>query len=204
MKGPQMRRILASVVAALLIGSCGGSGDSSAPTIESSGDLVQFMRETNHFDYEPVATPAELLGEVDVALRGTVVSVTSALQEIGDAPPIGAVIVGVRIDEAWKAAEIDSTAYFWFNRPTNVSIEEYQSGLPEGTRLAFFGLDNTSTVRLVETSVDYEHVYAAHPQGLLIGDGAHGVEDVWGVDGTGDIWASIETLDDVGQALRTE
>ena len=170
--------------------------------VNSTADVVKLMRDTLTFDYEPYPTAGDMLEASDIALVGEVVSVDSALQQLEEGPPVGAVIVGLRPREMWKddPARSGDVVYHWFNRPTNLDISLYQKGLPKGTEIVLFGHDATDDVKFAESDVEPDNNYTADPQGYFI-EVQDRLVNVWNEEATSSDWASISNIDDLRTSL---
>ncbi len=128
---------------------------------------LDMMRRTYSARYQPFSSPAEMLRGVDAVVVGAIASVEPAL-EAGEGEPLGRVMVGVTVKEAWKPPSthaVDDIFYYSFARPKDVDFDIYRKGLPLGTAVIVYG--NRYPVRWVEGDPGVP-VYAPFPQGLFI------------------------------------
>jgi hypothetical protein len=193
-----------ALFAVLLLGGCGASGDSernAAP--DNPAELVQFLRMTSAFDYEPYPSPEAMRTAADIAILGRVDQVRAASVRMFP-ENTGGVVVALGVEEQWKA---DSTrrssefVYFLIHRPTNIGIGAYQRALPEGTRIALFGFH--STFDLAEGDPG-DVVYDPAPQGLILEVAPDSAVNVWGHDIGTPQWSGIDTIDKLGAAMQVE
>ncbi len=196
--------LVVGLAAVLVLAGCSsGTSDTEADVkVNSTEDLIELMRDSVQFEYEPYATPKAMLDGVDVALVGDVVSVDSALQELEEGPPIGAVVVGLEPREIWKddPSRSGDVVFYWFSRPTNLDISLYRKGLPVGTEVVLFGQDATGRVTFAEGDPGTT-MYDPWPQGLFIPAGENRLVNVWAEDIASSDWPEISNVEDLRAAL---
>jgi hypothetical protein len=210
-----VRKLVIAATVAITLVSCSSAADDPGGVdvnstaderrgvdVNSTADVVKLMRDTLTFDYEPYPAAGDMLEAVDIALVGEVVSVDSALQQLEDGPPVGAVIVGLHPREMWKddPSRSGDVVYHWFNRPTNLDISLYQKGLPEDTQIVLFGHDATDTVTFAESDVEFDNNYTVDPQGYFI-EVHDRLVNVWNEDTASSDWAGISNIDDLRTSL---
>jgi hypothetical protein len=204
--------VIALAMAAVVTAGCGASqqaGPSASGRHEHSTvhadnpqEIVDFIRNTVHYDYEPVQSPAVLRRQSDIAVLGTISSVDSALQKT-DAEDTGAVLVTLQVQETWKRdrAVPGATVTYVIPRPTNVAASVYEQALPVGTRVALFG---THAVETLLTEEPVGQVYDAAPQGLIFETGPGRAVNVWGDEASASGWKDVHSISDLRAATLSD
>lgn len=195
-----------AIPVALLLGGCGFEGQSATQTSQSAtrsaAPLVDFLRQTVSYDYDPLPSPQALRVDADVAGVGTVASVKEDLiQDVGE--QTGAVIVTIHLESVWKDHLLmgeDKLVHLVLFRPTNQGAEIFREGLPTGARIAIFGYKFNGV--LVGPQPEGPFVEPA-PQGLVLDDAGSAV-NVWG-DENEELpgWNGADTLASLEKMMQT-
>ncbi|CAN5219208.1 hypothetical protein BH09ACT11_BH09ACT11_07470 [soil metagenome] len=157
------------------------------------------MRSGVSFDYEPYESPEAMRKDTQVSVLGHVKEVSRGLVDMGPEYS-GVVLISLVTDENWNGESSDpvTVMVYW---PEDESIETIQKGLPEGTRVAFFG-DKTS--RHPEGLAIGAEVYEAVPQGLLLESESKTLVSVWGESETTSQWKDVDTIDELRASLNAK
>lgn len=174
---------------------CGGGEDA----VETASVLqaAEAMRSGTSFDYEPYESPEAMRRDTQVSVLGHVKEVSRDLVDMGPEYS-GVVLISLATDEKWNGESIDpvTVMVYW---PEEESIEAIQKGLPEGTRVAFFG-DKAS--RHPDGMTKGGEVFEAVPQGLLLESESKTLISVWGESETTSQWKDVDTIDELRASLN--
>lgn len=205
-------RIAASLFAGLIILSgCGATPDrdleNTAPTSSAVGDhtmhMVEMLRSTNSYDFEPADSPDALMSRVDVAAVGTVASVESTRIANDSGEDTGGVLVALRPVEVWKAEEgaISENIVFVLRRPTNVGIEAFEVGFNLGAEVVLFGY--LSSLPVLRDNSHSPRLYEPDPQGLMVETAEGTLVNVWGEEvSTTNAWKKSRSIDGLAHSMR--
>ncbi len=190
----------------LLLVACGREGVTSDARATHSDDpttgpsLTELLRATTSFDFEPAETPAELLQRADVAVVGSVRSISRVLLQ-NDGEFTGGVIITLKVEESWKAPlDKPDTIDVFLRWPKNLTIDAFERDLPVGSRIAFFGY--RVDLPVLDREQGSPALYDPDPQGLMLLTATGALVNVWGeAELAGEQWGDVTSLTKLSDVL---
>ncbi|MGQ0842578.1 MAG: hypothetical protein ACT4QF_00450 [Sporichthyaceae bacterium] len=203
--------IAASVAAVLVLGGCGRASvedvavaatpESTAPATGAGNarEFVAMLGSLVVYDYDPVATPAELRDDADLVVEGTIDSVAPS-PTVGRKGDVGNhIVLGIRVQRVRKAPDgtPPETVRLEYRLPRNHpgrTIGTFRESLPVGARVVLFA------DRRAE-QFEGERLYGQYPQGLFVEVDGKPVSVHTDAASGPAAFRAIETFDDLSRAL---
>lgn len=192
------------LLVATILASCAPAAPTDSPPVNHAESFATLVQGAVSFDYDPSASPADLLDKADLVVVGEIESVVA-----GRTLPYGRnnrqVNLVVLVDDTISGtlpAAAEGRVYVELTLGSHQEVADFQQARPTGRVLLFLGdrtfLDGVSgeTGRPVG-----QPIYAPHPEGLLIESSDGLVGGLVAIDDLRPGWGAPDSIDEVIAAL---